>query len=230
VAEKSPKSPGMRRQPRQARSQERVKQILNVAEQMFITEGYNATTTNAIAARAGVPIGSLYQFFPDKGAIVQALAVRYMEALQQRFKALHSAETSQMSLSRYVDQIIDAIEQFFNDYPGYHAIFMQVQDAMPELEAIESDADSQLIQDWANILSQYYPGRESADYETITFMLVKAIGTLLWLSLSQDGISRQRLVEETKRLILSYLQSYFPMNQIPPNNAHAHRLPKVDLL
>jgi AcrR family transcriptional regulator len=69
----------MRRQPRQARSQERVKQILDVAEQMFIAEGYDAATTNAIAVRAGVPIGSLYQFFPDKGAIVQALAVRYME-------------------------------------------------------------------------------------------------------------------------------------------------------
>jgi hypothetical protein len=43
-------------------------------------------------------------------------------------------------------------------------------------------------------------------------MLVKAIGTLLWLSLSQDDIFRQRLVMETKRLMLSYLQSYFPAN------------------
>jgi AcrR family transcriptional regulator len=206
------KSPGMRRQPRQARSQERVKQILDMAEKMFIAEGYNATTTNAIAVRAGVPIGSLYQFFPDKGAIVQALAVRYVEALQQRFNALHSAETRQMSLSSYVDYIIDAIEQFFHDYPGYHAIFMQAQDAISELEAIELDADRQLIQDWASILSEYYPGRKSADYETIAFMLVKAIGTLLWLSLSQDDIFRQRLVMETKRLMLSYLQSYFPAN------------------
>jgi AcrR family transcriptional regulator len=210
VAEKSLKSPGMRRQPRQARSQERVKQILDVAEQMFVAEGYNATTTNAIAARAEVPIGSLYQFFPDKGAIVQALAVRYMEMLQQRFNALHTAETSQMNLSNYVDYIIDATAQFFNDYPGYHAIFMQVQDTIPELEAIESAADNQLIQDWASILAQYYPGLESADYETIAFMLVKAIGTLLWLSLSQEGRFRQRLVIETKRLMLSYLQSYFP--------------------
>jgi AcrR family transcriptional regulator len=213
VAEKGSKSPGMRRQPRQARSQERVKQILDVAEQMFIVEGYNATTTNAIAARAEVPIGSLYQFFPDKGAIVQALAVRYMEVLQQRFNAIHTAETSQMNLSDYVDYIIDATEQFFNDYPGYHAIFMQVQDTIPELEAIESAADNQLIQDWANILSQDYPGLEPTDYEMISFMLVKAIGTLLWLSLSQEGIFRQRLIAETRRLMLSYLQSYFPMHR-----------------
>jgi AcrR family transcriptional regulator len=140
VAEKSPKSTEMRRQPRQVRSQERVKRILDVAEQMFIIEGYDATTTNAIAVRAEVPIGSLYQFFPDKRAIVQALAVRYGEVLQQRFNAFHTPETSQMNLSDYVDYIVDGTEQFFNDYPGYHAIFMQVQNAMPELEAIESAA------------------------------------------------------------------------------------------
>jgi hypothetical protein len=39
-------------------------------------------------------------------------------------------------------------------------------------------------------------------------VLVKAIGTLLWLSLSQEKVFRQRLVAETKRLTLSYLQSY----------------------
>lgn len=209
MAEKSSKSAGMRRQPRQARSQERVSQILDVAEQMFITEGYNATTTNAIASRAKVPIGSLYQFFPDKGAIVQALAIRYVDLLHQRFNALHTAETSDLPLSDYVERVINATEQFFNDYPGYHAIFMQVQGTIPELEAIESTADSQLIQDWAVILSQSYPGLEPADYEAIAFLLVKAIGTLLWLSLSQEKSFRQRLVAETKRLMLSYLQSYF---------------------
>lgn len=74
----------MRRHSRQAHSQERVNQILDVAKQMFITEGYNATTTNAIAAKANVSIGSLYQFFPDKEAIVQALTSRYVAVLQQR--------------------------------------------------------------------------------------------------------------------------------------------------
>jgi AcrR family transcriptional regulator len=50
-----------------------------LAEELFAGEGYAATTTNAIAARAGVPIGSLYQFFPDKTSILQALALRYAE-------------------------------------------------------------------------------------------------------------------------------------------------------
>jgi Tetracyclin repressor-like, C-terminal domain len=51
---------------------------------------------------------------------------------------------------------------------------------------------------------------QTADYEAIAFVVVKAIGTLLWLSLGQEGEFRQRLVTETKRFTVSYLQSYFP--------------------
>jgi AcrR family transcriptional regulator len=214
----SAKPSGMRRQPRQVRSQERVNQILDVAEQLFIAEGYGATTTNAIATRAKVPIGSLYQFFPDKGAILQALAMRYAEQLHQRFAKL-DADMTHLPLAAYVDRLIDATDQFFTDYPGYHAIFMQVQGTIPELEEIENVADAQLIQDLATSLCQYYSELDPADYEAIAFVLVKAIGTLLWLSLSQEKSFRHRLVAETKRLTLNYLQGYFPSYQLPPNHS-----------
>jgi AcrR family transcriptional regulator len=205
----SEKPSGMRRQPRQARSQERVDRILDVAEQMFVTEGYNATTTNAIAARAQVPIGSLYQFFPDKGAIVQALAIRYTEELHQMFVELNTSESVSLPLSTYVEQIIDATDRFFTDRPGYYAIFMQAQWTMPELEALENAADAKLIQDFATSLSQRRSDLQPVDCEAIAFVLVKAIGTLLWLSLSQEQVFRERIVTETKRLTLTYLQSYF---------------------
>lgn len=201
---------GMRRQPRQARSQERVNHILDVAEQLFIADGYAATTTNAIATRANVPIGSLYQFFPDKAAILQALARRYAERLHQRFIELHLTEMATLPLAGYVDLLIDTTDQFFSEHPGYHAIFMQVEGTMPELESLEAAVDAQYIQDLAGFLSRTYPGLSPEDYETIAFVIVKAIGTLLWLSLSQDAAFRQRLVRETKRLMLAYLQSYFP--------------------
>lgn len=220
----------MRRQPRQARSQERVSQILDVAEQMFISEGYEATTTNAIAARAKVPIGSLYQFFPDKAAILQALTMRYMELLQQRFTEMHTAETLELPLPVYVDQVIDAVDQFFSDCPGYHAIFMQVQGIMPELEAIETAADAQLIQELAVSLSFRHSNQEQANYDAIAFVLVKAIGTLLWLALSQEQSFRQQLMAEVKRLTLSYLQSYFPSSEMSPKrNPETHKSQELAL-
>ncbi len=80
----------MRRQPQQARSQERVQQILDVAEQLFVEIGYESATTRAIAAQADVSVGSIYQFFPDKEAILKALAIRYLQKQYQRFLDLHT--------------------------------------------------------------------------------------------------------------------------------------------
>lgn len=200
---------GMRRTPRQGRSQERVNRILNVAEELFIAEGYTATTTNTIATRAQVPIGSLYQFFPDKAAILQALARRYTEKLHQALLEFHQQENLELPLPLYVEQMIEVTNRFFTTHPGYHAIFMEVQGTMPELGEIEATADTQLIQEFTRSIAQRNPALTREDCEAIAFVLVKTIGTLLWLALSQEGGFRDRLVAETKKLALGYLQTYF---------------------
>jgi AcrR family transcriptional regulator len=66
----------MRRQPQQKRSQERVERILDAAVFVFDEVGFEAATMNAIASRCNTAIGSLYQFFPDKLAIFNALELR----------------------------------------------------------------------------------------------------------------------------------------------------------
>lgn len=212
---------GMRRKPQQARSQERVNRILDVAEHLFASQGYAATTTNAIATHAEVPIGSLYQFFPDKAAILKAMALRYAEKLHQELAVVDEAELAALSLADYVNHLIDTTDHFFSKNPTYHAIFMEVQGTIRELTEIDEATDAQLIQDLASSLARRDASLEPADYEAIAFVLVKAIGTLLWLSLSQEQTFRQRLVEETKRFTLKYLQSYFPSHSIPDNNSNA---------
>ena len=211
MSENLPTQDPKRRQPQQARSLERVNRILDVAEELFIADGYNATTTNAIAANAKVSIGSLYQFFPDKAAIVQALAKRYGDLLRQQLAAVDAIDLNAIPLDAYVDLIIDRSEQFFAEHLGYYAIFMQVQGTIQELSEIEEATDAELIRDMIVSLKQRDAGLEDKDYEAIAFVLVKAIGNFLWLSLGQEQSFRKRLVKETKRLTLSYLQSYFSL-------------------
>ncbi|BAZ00911.1 TetR family transcriptional regulator protein [Tolypothrix tenuis PCC 7101] len=210
---------GMRRKPRQARSQERVNRIIDVAEELFISQGYAATTTNAIASHAQIPIGSLYQFFPDKTAIMQALALRYEESLHQKLAILDNSELVKLPLSVLVEQLIDITEQHFSENPGYFAIFMEVQGAIPEVQAVGDAADAELIKDFATLLAQREAGLETADYEAIAFVLVKTISTLMWLSLNQEQQFRQRLVAEMKRFSLSYLQSHFSSSNLPDENS-----------
>ncbi|OUC12378.1 MAG: TetR family transcriptional regulator [Alkalinema sp. CACIAM 70d] len=204
---------GLRRKPRQARSQERVDRILAVAEALFTTEGYGKTTTNAIAAQAQVPIGSFYQFFPDKAAILQALTIRYTNQLQQYLKRLlDTADVAALPLPEYVEQLIDATDQFFTENPGYYAIFMEAQSTIPDFNEIDRAADMALIEDLSTAFAQRNPTLTQEDCEVVGFVVIKVIGNLLWLSIDQDPIRRQRLVLETKKLALSYLQNYFPSN------------------
>ena len=68
----------VRREPQQARSRARVAQILAAADAILSVEGFEALTVRRIAQEAGVPVGSIYQFFPDKAAVVDALAHGYI--------------------------------------------------------------------------------------------------------------------------------------------------------
>ena len=73
--------------PQQARSRETVRAILDAATRVLSQEGYDRASTNRIAAVAGVSIGSLYQFFPNKEAIFVALRKRFFEELTEVFQA-----------------------------------------------------------------------------------------------------------------------------------------------
>ena len=200
----------LRRQPRQVRSQERVRRILEAAEALFLAGGVGATTTNAIAARAGVPIGSLYQFFPDKGAILRRLAQRYGEQLHEQLAAFDQGEGPALPLEAYLRRIVELTDRFFRDHPGYPAIFMDAQSSTAELAAIEEEADARLIADWSGTLAQRAAASGAVlsdeDGRLIAYVLVKAIGNLLWLSATQGEASRDRLVRETAELAIGYLQ------------------------
>lgn len=73
----------IRKEPAQARARETVGAILQAAAHILTRQGYDALTTNHIAERAGVSIGSLYQYFPNKDAILMALARRHLDDIER---------------------------------------------------------------------------------------------------------------------------------------------------
>ncbi|MEO1765130.1 MAG: TetR/AcrR family transcriptional regulator, partial [Cyanobacteria bacterium J06629_18] len=198
-----------RQKPVQARSQERVNRILDVAEDLFATQGYADTTTKEIAAQAQIPIGSLYQFFPNKAAIVQALFVRYNDLLYQRLALFNDAELSKLPLSTFVDKLTDIGINFYLEHPGYHKIYMEAQDLMSELDKIEKAVDAKCIQELVILLKQREAIQEEVNYEAIACVLINAGGQIMWIALGQEESFQQQLFTEIKRFSLSYLQRYF---------------------
>lgn len=202
------KTSTMRRQPQQIRSLERVHRILDVAEQLFIELGYEQTTTRAIASRAAVPVGSLYQFFPDKAAIVQALANRYFEQEYQMFMQLHE-EVAEAEISIYVERMIDGFEQFIVEHPGYRAVLRQLLDLITVADAnVMNEYDQLMLIGLADFLSQRNPKLDPIQCKLMATTVFKATNELLWLAFTYDEQQKSALMTEIKTLITAYLKNY----------------------
>ncbi|MFW9259287.1 TetR/AcrR family transcriptional regulator [Nostoc sp. CALU 546] len=202
------KASTMRRQPKQARSQERVHHILDVAEQLFIEFGYEQTTTRAIATRAAIPVGSLYQFFPDKEALVRALADRYFEQEYQIFVQLHT-ELAKADIATYVERMVNAFEDFAQQHLGYRAVLGQLIDLMTLTDASKfNEYDQQILVELADFFSRRNPQLDTTQSRLIATTVVKVSNELLWLSFTREPLERKQLVKETKTLITAYLQTY----------------------
>jgi AcrR family transcriptional regulator len=96
-----------RKRPKQERSQATVEAILTATTHILTEEGYDQLTTNRVAERAGVSIGSLYQYFPNKEALIFALAEHHADQMAQL--AQHHLEgLSDRSVPEVLRQIVKA--------------------------------------------------------------------------------------------------------------------------
>ena len=107
----------LRRLPRQSRGRRRVEALLNAAAAEISDAGYEAATMCSIATRAGASIGSLYQFFPNKAAIVQALRRHYCDEFELMWAPLAS-EAKHLSWEELVIRLVDSTVLFVDAASG----------------------------------------------------------------------------------------------------------------
>ncbi|NNM62515.1 MAG: TetR/AcrR family transcriptional regulator [Steroidobacteraceae bacterium] len=113
-----------RKKPRQSRSTDTVGTILDATAQVFHVEGDDAFNTNRIAERAGISIGSLYQYFPNKLAILRAYVERERDRTQQR---LHEviAGSDHDDLEGMLREIITIMTGVFGGRPRLHSLLIR---------------------------------------------------------------------------------------------------------
>lgn len=167
----------LRRVPQQDRGQRRVNKILEAAAQLFAELGYETATTNAIAARANTSIGSLYQFFPNKEAILQALAAHYLEHLGELYDTILTPETALLPLAVLLNRIIDPLAEFKASHPGFEAIVAGAY-ASPSLAATAVELQQVLIRRVEVIFAVRAPALDSNQlrlYATISVAVAEAL-------------------------------------------------------
>ncbi|EPO1791459.1 TetR/AcrR family transcriptional regulator [Cronobacter turicensis] len=123
-----------RKAPRQARSRALVETIVEATARIFEREGASACTTNAVAETAGVSIGSLYQYFPNRHALTAALVAREHECL---LTAMQTA-AARPALATRLDGMIDAAMAYEFSRPAL-ARTLDMQETAPEFLAHQQE-------------------------------------------------------------------------------------------
>ena len=195
----------MRRAPQQARGQRRVSKIRDAADQIFAETGYEDATTNAIAIRANTSIGSLYQFFPNKHAILNALANRYrtkfIEVLGEIF-----AHPSDDSLQIRLTRLIDEVAVYYAENPAFQPMLYASQSSKA-LTRVANDMGAILVTRVSAMFMSEVPTLELAQADFYATFVVYLMRSLIPLSQSEDEPHRERVLPQLKRMVFAYLGS-----------------------
>ena len=109
----------------QTRSRATVDALVEAAAQVFETHGYAAGTTNRIAERAGVSIGTLYQYFADKDALLVAVAERHLADGVARLAALVTRLDDDPAPEEAIGAFVRAMAELHADRPALHAFLFE---------------------------------------------------------------------------------------------------------
>ncbi len=203
-----PKKPAKRRRkPKQDRARALVDAILTATAQILRAEGSAATTTNKIAVRAGVSVGSLYQYFPNKTALYTALAERHVATLEASLAPL---------IQRFVaEPEVDIVALVVETLLALNSVDAPLHAELQRLELWGQTSDvlvgfrqraEALIAEVLTARAETLP-RPLDDPELVARVLVRAIGGVLDVFLDEqpEALGEPALVDNLTRLVAAYL-------------------------
>jgi AcrR family transcriptional regulator len=197
----------LRRRPAQRRSAERVQRMLDACADILDETGYDGLSTTKVAQRADVAIGSVYQFFPDKRAIAQELALRNLEMFGERV-ARGLAEGDFPHWYDAVGTVIDIFVDMHRTVPGFRVLRfgdiadVRLLDAGEENNAVVADRLRLL-------LVEAFQVPDTDDLARALAVAVEAADAVLKLAFRDVRDGDPALLTEAERLITGYLAHHF---------------------
>jgi AcrR family transcriptional regulator len=192
--------PVNRRIPQQERGERRVAELLEAAAFEFAEVGYDAVTMKAIAKRAGASIGAVYQYFPNKEAVVSALRTRYVNEMEEEWIKLEEA-TAGLPVRERTQSFIEVMIRFMEDHPAYVTIL----DAPADSKRDKKIRD-QLRERLANVFRTRRPGisqEQAYRVACVSLQMIKSMNALYAEAKPQE---RLEIVEEYKLALTAYLE------------------------
>ncbi|MES2017739.1 MAG: TetR/AcrR family transcriptional regulator [Pseudomonadota bacterium] len=172
-ADKKPRSTAKRRIPQQERGHKTIEVILRAAGAEIARGGLAKLTTKRIAEAAGMSVGGLYEYFPNKEAVVHALVSQWLEQVKDAVAAIHPEKTGCVDLLRYLNMVYDAVRPLYQQVPGV-SVLISLLSSVPALKALEDQVDAQVNALLTDAMGRLVPhvghGQCSATARTITIL------------------------------------------------------------
>ena len=194
-----------RKRPVQARSQATVDAIVEAAARVLVRGGYDAFTTNAVAARAGVSVGSLYQYFPNKEALLAELTARHVAALDRSFEAV-VARIGDAPIAELVPALIEANVAVHLVEPELHRVLSAEVPALGPLDARTAYA-RRVSEQVRALLARRRAEIGLDDLDLATYVIVRAVEATVHEAVVERPreLASGAVAREVTRLILGYL-------------------------
>jgi AcrR family transcriptional regulator len=173
MSSKTPATP--RKQPKQERSQATVEAILSATAHILTENGYDQLTTNRVAERAGVSIGSLYQYFPNKEALIFALAEHHANEMVQLAKQ-HLEGLSDRTIPEVLRHIIKAALAAHAVNPKLHRV---LHEQIPHSEVMKRLDQAKTENLLRSFLAQRSDQLRPMNLELAVFMVERTIRALI---------------------------------------------------
>lgn len=193
-----------RRRPIQERSKRRFETLLTAARELLVEVGFESFTCEGVAARAGVPIGTLYQFFANKYVVVCELDRQDLVGVQEELTSFGN-EVPSLEWPKLLERFIDHLAELWLTDPSRRAVWLAVQ-ATPATRATAAIHERALAKQVTQVLAPLTPGAIAERRTLIAEVLVHAVYSMLNFSV-QEGQSHPDAVHELKLMMTAYLIS-----------------------
>ena len=201
-----------RRRPRQSRGQQRVELLLNAAAEVIAEEGIAAATAEAIALRAKTAKGSLYQFFPNRDAVLAALALRYADEMRAIHERAFPMDPHGMTLERLIDRIVRPLAEFHDRNPAFRRVFATNEGPADDTRSAPVRLRAQLFDSFVDRLDVLFAARNprwTAKDRRRAALVSASVGQAVLARRSRaPAADKKALLDELKRLLVGYLSPF----------------------
>ncbi len=203
---RKPVSP--RKQPSQGRSRFTVRQIVEAAARVFEERGYAGANTNRIAERAGVSIGSLYQYFPNKESILAVLLEQHTQEVANAVEAIrrHVAEEPH-DLVGVLEHFVEDMVELHSKNPRLQHVLLDEAPRPPHLKARLQELEQAAVES-TEILLRANSQVRIENYRTAAYLAAQSIETLAHRFVVEppNEMSREHFTAELVEMLVRYLR------------------------